>query len=82
MFVVCGTKSEVLISVVVYDQSSIMADEESSSLEVRVFMTENEVLWYEFEHGVSQQGSSSESNPFLDVPSARVLSNSRARPSG
>ena len=29
-----------------------MSDSESSP-EVRVFMTEEEVLWHEFEHGVS-----------------------------
>ena len=49
----CGTKSEVLIAEVVCDRSSIMADKKSSSPEVRVFMTEKEVLWYEFEHGFS-----------------------------
>ena len=49
----CGVKSEVLVSEVVCDHSCIMTDEESSSLEVRVFMTKKEVLWYEFEHGVS-----------------------------
>ena len=36
--------------------------EGESSPEVRVFMTEEEVLWHEFEHGFSQQGSSSEGN--------------------
>ena len=49
----CGTKSEVLITEVVCDHSSIMADEESSSPEVRIFMTEQEALWYEFEHDFS-----------------------------
>ena len=49
----CGAKSKVLVSKVVCDRSCIMADEESSSSEVRVFMTEKEALWYEFEHGVS-----------------------------
>ena len=44
MFVMCGTKSEVWIAEVVCDRSSIMADEESSSPEVRVFMIEQEVL--------------------------------------
>ena len=53
VFVVCGTKSEVLISEVVCERSSIMADEESSSLEVRVFMIEKEALWYDFEHSFS-----------------------------
>ncbi|KAL5574240.1 hypothetical protein UlMin_023837 [Ulmus minor] len=45
-------------------------------------MTEEEVLWHEFEHGVSQQGSSSEGNPLANIPSARVLSHEGARPSG
>ena len=51
VFFVCGTKSEVLISEVMCDQPSIMADEESSYPEVRVFMTEKEALWYEFKDG-------------------------------
>ena len=37
-------RGEVLIVEVVCDQSSIMTDEESSSLDVRVFMTEKEAL--------------------------------------
>ncbi|KAL5573741.1 hypothetical protein UlMin_023338 [Ulmus minor] len=45
-------------------------------------MTEEEVLWHELEHGVSQQGSSSEGNPFADIPSARVMSQTGAGPSG
>ncbi|KAL5543291.1 hypothetical protein UlMin_011001 [Ulmus minor] len=45
-------------------------------------MTEEEVLWHELEHGVSQQGSSSEGNPFAEIPSARVMSQTRAGPSG
>ena len=53
-----------------------------SSPEVRVFMTEEEVLWHEFEHGFSQQGSSSEGNPCAGIPSARVLSEAGAGPSG
>ena len=59
-----------------------MSDSESLSPAVRVFMTEKEALWHEFEHGFSQQGSSSEGNPFADVPCARALSQSGARPSG
>ncbi|KAL5582334.1 hypothetical protein UlMin_014776 [Ulmus minor] len=45
-------------------------------------MTEEEVLWHELEHGVSQQGSSSEGNPFADIPSARVMSQTGVGPSG
>ncbi|KAL5563464.1 hypothetical protein UlMin_033211 [Ulmus minor] len=45
-------------------------------------MTEEEVLWHELEHGVSQQGSSSEGNPFAEIPSARVVSQIGAGPSG
>src|SRR5690606_20484385 len=45
-------------------------------------MTEEEVLWHEFEHGASQQGSSSEGNPYAEIPSARVLSETGAKPSG
>ena len=56
--------------------------EGESSPEVRVFMTEEEVLWHEFEHGFSQQGSSSEGNPCAGIPSARVLSEAGAGPSG
>ena len=55
----CGTKGKFLIVEVVCDQSSTMSEEEGSSPNVRVFMTEKETLWYEFEHGFSQQGSSS-----------------------
>ena len=55
---------------------------EGLSPEVRVFMTEKEVLWYEFEHGFSQQGSSLEGNLWADVPSARALSQAGAEPSG
>ena len=59
---------------VVYHRSCIMSDGESSSPEVRVFMTEKEALWHEFEHGVSQQESSPEGNFWADVPSVRTLS--------
>ena len=38
---------------VVCDQTPSMSGE-GSSLEFRVFMTEHEALWYEFEHGFSQ----------------------------
>ena len=58
-----------------------MSDSESSP-EVRVFMTEEEVLWHEFEHGVSQQESSPGGNAWASVPSARALSNAGAGPSG
>ena len=58
-----------------------MSDSESSP-EVRVFMTEEEVLWHEFEHGVSQQESSPGGNAWTSVPSARALSHAGAGPSG
>ena len=45
-------------------------------------MSEKEALWHEFEHGFSQQESSFEGNPFADVPSGRILSQTGARPSG
>ena len=71
----CAGKEEVgRVPEVVCDQVSTMSDSESLSTGVRVFMTEKEALWHEFEHGVSQQGSSSEGNPFADIPSARVMS--------
>ena len=69
-------------SEVVCDLLGIMSESEPSTPEVRVFMTEEEVLWHELEHGVSQQGSSSEGNPFADIPSARVMSQTGAGPSG
>ena len=67
---------------VVCDRDLIMSDDDSLSPSVRVFMTEKEDFWHEFEHGFSQQGSSSEGNPFADVPCARALSQSGAEPSG
>ena len=48
-----GTESEVGLSEVVCDPSSIMYSSESLSPGVRVFMTEKEALWHEFEHGFS-----------------------------
>ena len=48
---------------VVCDQGNTMVDQYPLSPEVRVFMMEKEALWYEFGHGASQQGSSSERNP-------------------
>ena len=54
MFSCMGQRGEVLIIEVMCDRSSIMVDEESLSLNVRVFMTEKEAMWYEFEHGFSQ----------------------------
>ena len=57
-----------------------MSDSESLSTGLKIYMTEKKALWHEFEHGFS--GSSSEGNPFVDVPSARVLSHSGAGPSG
>ena len=82
MVVICGTNWKVVTIEVMYDQVSTMSKREGSSPNVRVFMTENEALWYEFEHGFSQQGSSSEGNPWADLSSARALSQARAGPSG
>jgi len=45
-------------------------------------MLEKEALWYEFEHGFSQQGSSSKGNPWADMPSTRALSQAGAGPNG
>ena len=59
-----------------------MSDDDSLSPSVRVFMSEKEALWYEFEHVFSQQGSSSEGNRWVDVPSAMALSQVEAIPSG
>ena len=80
--VVCRKRGQGEDSGVVCNQVIIMSNSKSLSPEVRVFMTEEEVLWHELEHGVSQQGSSSEGNPWADVPSARALSQSKAEPSG
>ena len=44
-------------------------------------MTEQEVLWHEFKHGVSQQECSPEGNVWADVLSARALSQTGAGPS-
>ena len=63
MLVVYGTNWKAVTIEVMCDQVSTMSEGEGSSLNVRVFMTEKEALWYEFEHGFSQQGSSSEGNP-------------------
>ena len=82
MFVVCGKKCEVMISEVMCDRSSLMANEVSSSPEVRIFVTEKEALWYKFKHSFSQQGSSSEGNFWVDVPSAKALPQTSTRPSG
>ena len=59
-----------------------MSNDESLSPGVRVFMTEIEAQWHKFEHGFSQQGSSSEGNFWVDVPSAGALSHTGAGPSG
>ena len=59
-----------------------MSDEEASSPNVKVFMMEKEALCYEFEHGFSQQGSSSKGNFWADVPSARALSQIGTGPKG
>ena len=73
-FSCAGQREKVCIAEVVCDQAFIMSDDESLSLGVRVFMTEKEALWYEFEHGFSQYGSSSEGKPWEDVLSAKALS--------
>ena len=78
MFVMCSRKVSVEV---VCDQTPSMSGE-GSSPEVRVFLTEQEALWYKFEHNFSHQGSSLEGNPWVDVPSGRALSQARARPSG
>ena len=78
----CETRGEVFIIEVVCDRSSIMAGKEPSSPSVRVFMTEEEALWNEFEHVDSQQGSSYEENLWVDVSSVRALSQAGAGPSG
>ena len=62
--------------------SALIMDQDPLSPEVRVFMIEEEALWYEFRHVDSQQGSSSEGNLWADMPSARALSQARAGPSG
>ena len=72
----CRKRGQGEDSEVVCDKVITMSNSKSSSPEVRVFMTEEEVLWHELEHGVSQQGSSSEGNPFADIPSARAMSQS------
>ena len=82
MWSCAGQRGEVHITEVVCDRASIMSDDESLSPGVRVFMMEKKALWHEFEHGFSQQGSSSEGNPWADVPSARALSQAGAGPSG
>ena len=48
-----GQRGEVLIVEVVCDRASIMSYDESLSPNVRVFMTEKEALWHDFEHGFS-----------------------------
>ena len=63
----CKVKGEVFIVEVVCNQSSIMADEKPSSSSIRVFMTEEEALWYEFAHVDSQLGSSSKGNMLATV---------------
>ena len=47
-----GKEADMRKSEVVCDQDRVMSEGESSP-EVRVFMTEEEALWYEFEHGFS-----------------------------
>ena len=71
-------KKEFCATEVVCTQVYIMSDSDSLSPGVRIFMSEKEALWHEFEHGFSQQGSSSEGNPFADVPCGRILSQTRA----
>ena len=49
-----GQRGKFCIAEVMCNRGSIMLDDESLSLGVRVFMTEKEALWYEFEHSFSQ----------------------------
>ena len=51
---VCEKRGEVFIFEVVCNRSLIMVGKEPSSLSVRVFMIEDEALWYKFEHVDSQ----------------------------
>ena len=51
-----------------------MASRVPGSLEVMVYMTEEEALFAEMECVNSQEGSSSERALFSEVPSARALS--------
>ena len=62
-----------LLSGVMCDQSYKMVGQEPLSPDVRVFMTEEEALFYEFECGDSQHGSSSEGALLTAMPSARAL---------
>ena len=60
-----------------------MVGQESCSLGVEVFMTEEEALWAEWEHGVdSDQWSSSEGVFPLTVPSVRAMSSIEIGSSG
>ena len=59
-----------------------MVDQDPTSPEVRVSMTEMEALFYEFDCGVSQYGSSSKGNIWANVLSAWALSQDDAKPSG
>ena len=70
----CETRRKKFSVGVVCDQSFKMVGQDPLSPEVRVFMTEEEALWYEFKHVDSQQGSSFEGNLLTSVPSARALS--------
>ena len=64
------------------DQGNTFVDQDPPYPEVRVFMTEKEALFYEWDCGVSQQESSSKGNLWSNVPSARALSQDDAGPSG
>ena len=59
-----------------------MVGQEPLSPDVRIFMAEEEALFYEWECGDSQQGSSSEGNLWAAVPSGTILSQIGAKPSG
>ena len=78
----CETKRGKFIVGVVFDQNHKMVGQEPSSPNRRVFMTEEKALFYEFECGDSQQGSSSKGSLWAVVPSARALSYIDAGPSG
>ena len=58
-----GKELELRLLEVMCNPVNIMSDSESLSPGMKIFMTEKEALWHKFEHGFSQQGSSSKGNP-------------------
>ena len=51
--VVCRSRGKSSLLEVMCDPNGIMSDSDSLSTGVRIFMTEKEALWHEFEHGFS-----------------------------